>query len=554
VTTHPGPNPNPPALARGLAGLWLLALLLALAGLGGLPLRDWDEGIVARVALEASQRPWPDVLMPVYWGEPYLNKPPGLHLLIAGAIELWRSTSGSPPGTLPPEWLLRLVPAVLSSTVVPLVGLVQARLRPHPSTVALATAAMALTLMPLARHGRLVMLDGTQLAAVLVIWWAVLTPDHRRGSLLIHGSLMGLAGSALLLLKAPVAFPLLAATLALRAWDQDLQGRQWRWLLLGLAMGLLPGLAWHGLHALERGPDALQMWLGQGFARVHQQLEGHSGGPIVPITEVLEGGWPWLALWPGAMGLAWRERRTRAGRWCLGTTAITAALVLPLGTQLPWYSLLLWPPFVLCCGPVLVWLMNDQPALKPAWPAITRRVPWFWALLGSVLLVLAMIAVATGNPSIGPLSPVAGSGGLALLLGGALLLARPARRRETGVIVLVAGLWGALLLLLTGPFWLWELNESWSVRPVAQEVRLHPTEPVHLWKQNERPSLNWYAERRLRRRKNDTPKAWEGKPSLLITAEATPPSIKGVTCTPLPLPPPEGPSSPSGHVFRCTKP
>ena len=554
MKTQPGPNPNRPALARGLAALWLLALVLALSGLGGLPLRDWDEGIVARVALEASQRAWPDVLMPVYWGEPYLNKPPGLHLLIAGAIGLWRSANGSVPGTLPPEWLLRLVPAVLSSTVVPLVGLVQARLRPHQSAVALATSAMALTLMPLARHGRLVMLDGTQLAAILVIWWAVLTPDHRRGPLLLHGGLMGLAGTVLLLLKAPLAFPILAATLALRAWDRDLQGRQWRWLLLGLAVGLLPGLAWHGLHALERGADALQMWLGQGFARVHQQLEGHSGGPIMPITEVLEGGWPWLALWPGAMGLAWRERRTQVGRWCLGTTAITAALVLPLGTQLPWYSLLFWPPFLLCCGPVLVWLVNDQPALKPAWPAITRRVPWFWALLGALLCALAVIAGTTSNPALGPLAPVAGSGGLALLLGGALLLAKPARRRQAGVVVLVAGLWGALLLFLRGPLWLWELNESWSVRPVAQEVRLHPNKPVHLWKLGERPSLNWYAERRLRRKKNDTPKAQVDKPSLLITAEAKAPSIEGLTCAPLPLAPPEGPTRPSVHVFRCAKP
>jgi hypothetical protein len=168
-----------------------------------------------------------------------------------------------------------------------------------------------------------------------------------------------------------------------------------------------------------------------------------------------------------------------------------------------------------------------------------------------MLCALALIAAATGNPS---LAPVAGTGGLALVLGGALLLANQARRRQAGVIVLVAGLWGALLLLLTGPLWLWELNESWPVRPVAQEVRLHPTEPVHLWKQNERPSLNWYAERRLRRRKNDTPKDWEGKPSLLITAESKPPSIKGLTCTPLPLSPPEGPTPAVVHVFRCAKP
>ena len=43
----------------GLLLLWLLAVGLALLGLGSVPLRDWDEGIVARVALELANSPWP---------------------------------------------------------------------------------------------------------------------------------------------------------------------------------------------------------------------------------------------------------------------------------------------------------------------------------------------------------------------------------------------------------------------------------------------------------------------------------------------------------------
>ncbi len=546
-----GQGPSPLGLGWGLAGLWLLALLLALVGLGQLPLRDWDEGIVARVALEASQRPWPDRLLPVYWGEPYLNKPPGLHLGIAAAMGLWRAATGSAPGSLPPEWVVRAVPALLSSTVVPLVGLVQARLRPHQPATALASAAMALTLLPLARHGRLAMLDGSQLAAILVIWWAVLTPNHRRGSLLLHGALMGLAGSALLLLKAPLAVPILAATLALRAWDREQTGRQWLWLLTGLAIGLLPGISWHGAHALARGGDALQMWIGQGFARVNQQLEGHSGGPLMAITEVLEGGWPWLALWPSGMGLAWRQRHTLAGRWCLGTTAITAALVLPLRTQLPWYSLLLWPPLLLCCGPMLVWLVERQRALQPPTPGLTRRVPTFWALLGALLCALALVAPATGHSALRPLAPVAGSGGVGLLVGGGLLLANQQKRRVAGAILLVAGLWGALLVLMSGPLWLWELNESWPVGPVAQVVRAHPNEAAHLLEWKERPSLNWYAGKRLRRLKNEGRSELQKTPALLITAREKPPPLPGSLCTPLPLPGPRVATAESVWLFRC---
>jgi 4-amino-4-deoxy-L-arabinose transferase-like glycosyltransferase len=540
-----------------LAGLWLLAVVLALAGLGHVPLRDWDESLVARVALEASQRPWPDRLFPVFWGDPYLNKPPGLHLLIAGAIRLWRTLGTAPPESLPPEGVLRLVPALLSTTVVPLAGLVQVRLRPGQPAAALASAAMALTLLPLARHGRLVMLDGTQLAAILLLWWAALSPHRRRFSLLFHGGLMGLATSALLLLKAPLALPVLAGTLLLRARGRSAERGSWRWLLAGLVLGLLPGLAWHGAHALARGPDALEMWLGQGFARVHQGLEGHGGGPLMPITEVLEGGWPWLALWPAAMALAWRERRTLAGRWCLGTTLLSAALVLPLRTQLPWYSLLLWPPLLLTCGPVLAWLVERTPNLEPPWPGFTRRVPAFWSLLGALLWGGAVFAVLSGGPALRPLVPVAACGGAGLLVGGACLLAERHRRRQVGAALLIAGLWGALLALFCGPQWLWELNESWPVGPVAGEVRRHPAGAVQLWRLGERPSLNWYAGQRVRPWDDDSGEGGGAgaPPPFLLTLEAVPPSLPGARCVPIPLgaplatTPPSAPAVP--RLLRC---
>ncbi len=555
MTSAPGalaPHRVHPGLGWGLAGLWLLAIPLALAGLGQVPLRDWDESLVARVALEASQRPWPDRLFPVMWGDPYLNKPPGLHLLIAAAIEAWRALAGAAAGALPPEGLVRLVPAFLSSTVVPLVGLVQARLRPSQPRAALASAAIALTLLPLARHGRLAMLDGSQLAAILLLWWAALCPTPPRRSLWWHGLVIGLAGSALLLLKAPLAVPMLGGTLALRAWDRDLDPRQWGWLLVAVAFGLVPGLAWHGAHALVRGPDALRMWLGQGLARLHQGLEGHGGGPAMPLMEVLEGGWPWLALWPGAMGLAWRDRRSRAGRWCLGTSVLTAALVLPLRTQLPWYSLLLWPSLVLCCGPVLVWLVDRSPALKPAWAALTRRVPAFWALLGGLLAALALVAIVTGHSAVGPLAPVAAVGGSGLLAGGLLLLARRRSRRLMGAVLLVLGVWGALLALVSGPLWLWELNESWPVPPVARALTAQPYGMAWLWELEERPSLNWYAGRRVRRwpePEETAPPTMRTEPRwwLLITAEANPPALPDASCQPLPLPGPP-------YLFRCLSP
>jgi hypothetical protein len=273
----------------------------------------------------------------------------------------------------------------------------------------------------------------------------------------------------------------------------------------------------------------------------------------MPITEVLEGGWPWLALWPAAMGLAWRQRQTPAGRWCLGTTLLTAALVLPLRTQLPWYSLLLWPPLLLACGPVLAWLVERTPALTPPGAGFTRRVPAFWALVGVLLCGGGVVAAVSGGPALAPLVPVAVCGGAGLSVGGACLLAEGHRRRRVGAALLIAGLWGALLALFSGPLWLWELNERWPVVPIAKEVRRRPEGAVRLWRLEERPSLNWYADQRVRPWDDDSNKG--EPPPFLFTLEAAPPQLSGARCVPIPLtgpPPGARPPAPTPRLLRCT--
>ena len=490
-------------LAAGLLLLWILALILALTGLGGVSLVDWDEGIVARVALETSQAAWPQVLWPTYWGEPYLNKPPLIHWLIAAGIDLWRLASAAPTptdlaGALPPEWVLRLGPSLLSTLLVPLLGLIQWRLRPGERSTALATAAIALTLMPLARHGHRVMLDGSQLVAIALLWWALLGPMGSWRRILAWGVLAGLAASALLLLKAPTALPVLVLALALRGLERDLRPWQWLLLLLALLVGLLPGLAWHLGHWWQRGDGALQMWLGQGYARIGSAIEGHRDGPFTVVLEMLEGGWPWLPLWPFGLALAWRARRRRAGLWCLGLTLAMSLMVLPLRTQLPWYSLLLWPPFSLVCGPVLASMLDQRPPDGGGRLGLLARLPRLWGLLGSLVVALALLALAGVLPPLRPAAAIAlvfGSG----LIAGAWLLGRPDRRqRRLGGLVMVLGTWLALLLLMASPLWLWELHERWPVPRLAELLAGQDAEEVRLWQEEERPSLNWYAGRRLR--------------------------------------------------------
>lgn len=527
---------RPFQLAPALLLIGLLALVLALVGLGGQPLRDWDEGIVARVALEISQAPWPEKLLPTFWGEPYLNKPPAIHLVIAGVIGLWRAVVHAPPEALPPEWVVRFGPALVSACLPPLLALVQLRLRPAERGTALATAAIALTLMPLARHGRLAMLDGALLVAMVLQWWAVLGLDRRAGRTTALALLAGLATSLLLLLKAPAALPLLLAALALRGLEPERPRLHWGPLVLGLVLGLLPGVGWHLLHAIARGPDALAMWTSQGFARVGTSVENHAGGPLPPLLEVLKGGWPWLPLWPFGVALAWRQRRQRPGHWGLGLTLLTALLVLPLRTQLPWYSLLLWPPFCLVCAPVLAWLVRPDSRTRPPAAGLAAAIPRFWAALGGMLLLLyplAKLGILPLPPAARPLLITLGG---ALLAGGALLLRPVQRWRTAGGVVLAGGVWLTLALLLAGPLWLWELNEAWPVRPVAALARLQPAgsaaAPVLLWHEAERPSLNWYAGRRLRGTAGPQDLPAEAKAGLLLLSRDQP-LVPGLNCAPL---------------------
>lgn len=516
---------------RGLLLLWIAALLLNLWGIQQGPLRDWDEALVARVSLELSGMSWPDLLLPSQWGAPYLNKPPGAHWLIAALIRLWRGSGGT---GLPPEWLVRLAPALGSSLLAPLLGLVQWQLRPGRPADALWSAALAISLLPLARGAHLAMLDGLQLSAMAALWLGMLLTAPARRRAMAGGVLGGLGGSALLLLKAPVALPVLLGALALRWSDHDLPRRSWRWLLLGLVIGLLPGLAWHGWHLAWRGQEALLMWGHQGLARLTTSIEQHGGGPLPPLIQVASGGWPWLLLWPAGIARAWRERRCRWGRWVLGLSGLTAAMVLPLQTQLPWYSVLLWPPFVLACAPVMPSLIQGELA-----PAQRRWIGAIWLGLGLGLLTVVMLAGPLagwlGDPLVAlrPAAALAAPAGLGLVGAGAILgrsfspsgNGRMRRRRRQAAWALVLGWCASLLLLFNTPLWDWELNEQTSIQPllplVSRASRPGSLAPLPLVVEgpiSHRPSLQWYAEATLAKKHLD--QRWQTSGALLLVSQA----------------------------------
>ena len=491
-----------PAPWSALAGLGLAAAVLTLIGLGDLPLRDFDEATVARVAFELRQGLGEATLLPTLWDQPYLNKAPGLHGLIALVIG-----ATTRPDQLPSEWTIRLAPALLSCLVVPIGGWLQWVLRPGDRSSTLATSVILLTLLPVARHGRLAMLDGTQLTAMALLWLALLQLNRSRCSAL-WGAVAGLMASAMLLLKAPLLVPAAVAGGLALAW-----GQEWRnWhngaaALIGMLLGLAPGIGWHLWHAHIRGGEALWLWGGDGAGRVLLDAgEGSDLGWRVPVIEVLEGGWPWLPLLPFALVWAWRWRQSRWGRWSLAGLLTLAGAILPLRTQLPWYSHPLWLPLALLCAPLLAWLVeqpfsskNAPESPNPPCRWLLLQLPAFWCGLGMLLLLLWLSSFSSTGSSLVPYRGLAGVLGLGWCGGGWWLRSAAPQRRRLGVISLSCGNVAALALLFHSPLWLWELNETWPVQPVAALVRANPGSEIRLKGYDERPSLNWYAEQRIQR-------------------------------------------------------
>ena len=477
---------------------WTLACVIAFVSLGNLPLRDFDEATVARVALELSQKNGLDRLLPTIWDKPYLNKPPGLHWIISFAIGISQKFQ-TELNSLPSEFCIRFFPAFLSTFVVPLGGLIQWNLRPRDRLASITTSAVLLTLLPIIRYGRMAMLDGTQLSAIAFLWLCLASIKNNR-STKYNFLGAGFVCSFMLLLKAPLMIPALLAGLLPLVWEykfkKSLYDFAWEWFLYGL----IPGIAWHIWNIFSYGSGAFWMWWGDGAGRVlFAQGSGSELGVLVPIIEILEGGWPWLIVWPFGFLWACFSLKTRWGAWALGTQIIMGGSILPLKMQLPWYSHPLWLPFALLCGPPLSWLIQrKENDLIPARQVLVK-VPYFLSFLGLSISLFSLLIKFNFFKWAEPYFEIIFFIGFGWFFGGFLLLNPKNQIRKFGFLGIVLGSLIGLFILMGSKFWLWEINENWDVRPVAEFISSFPNEKIYIENSFERPSLNWYSEKQIMR-------------------------------------------------------
>jgi len=487
--------------------LTLAALLLFSWDLGALPLRDWDEGTVATVAREIWQSPHPLITLihPTIFGQPYLNKPPLIHGLIALAYGLGGVN----------EWTTRLPPALVSAVSVPLVYGVGREIFGHDRR-AWWSALVYLTLLPLVRHGRLAMLDGAVVCFFTCFMWCLLRSHRQRRSLVGLGISLALIG---LTKGAMLALLLGGLGVLFLAWSAPQQLRlSYLWVALGL--GMMPVGLWYGAQWCHYGDRFLQTHVvSQSFSRIWIPVGSQTGPPWYYLLELLKYAWPWLPFALAGFALAWQQRHQDWAKLVLVWGGGYLLAISTMVTKLPWYILPVYPAIALGTGAYLDHL--DQ-----RWRGDRHGVRGWWCWLLGILALgcwAGFLYLIGWHPTPEPdLQGILGTLALTLTLATGLALGR----HRYFAMVLVGGLYGSLLLLFSSQHWIWELQEAYPVQPVARLVQgmVPPQHLVYTSYPHTRPSLNFYSHHQvIPATPDDLKRYWqEDEPYLLVQTDTLP--------------------------------
>jgi len=462
-------------------GLWILGLLLAAVilfsiNLGSLALRDWDEGTVAQVAREIASTPFGSRqwLYPTLWGEPYLNKPPLLHWLIAIAYKIGGVN----------EWTTRLPAAMLTAFSVPLLYGVGREIF-KGRTPAIFSALIYLTLLPVVRHGRLAMLDGPVLCFLLLMIWCVLR--SRRDLRWTLGAGIGLG--LVWMTKGMMGLLLGAIAVVFLAWDTPRLLTSWH-LWTGVFLGIIPVAAWYGLQWQYYGQQFINTGImGQSLGRIWAPVENHQGPLWYYLLEILKYSWPWFLFWPQGWQQVWEHLNLSWAKLVLVWSAVYLVVISLMVTKLPWYVLPIYPAIALTAGIQLTEVYCYWPA-NTAYPR-----PWVFCLgLMSVVTTSACLYfTGLGTTPDFTLVLVCAAAAFTFFISAVLV----AQREAQFIYILFWGSYVSLLLFVTSPHWIWELAEAYPVKPVAAMIRqLTPTtQPIYTSFAYNRPSLNFYSDR-----------------------------------------------------------
>ena len=449
-----------------LFSLLVISLVLWLIFLGNSPLRDWDEGTYAIVAREIYRTGnW---LYPTIQGEPFLLKPPLMQWLIAWCYHLGGVQ----------ELTTRLPGAVLTALGVPLLYLV-GRLAFNQSLPALFAALVYLTMLPVVRHGRLAMLDGMTISFFLLLLFCLLKARQNRKYALGVGFCLGL----IILTKGTIVLLLGAIATLFMLADRQLALLKSPYLWVGIVLGNAPAITWYTAQWQHYGNTFLEVhFQAQAFDRLLQPVEGNSGPVWYYLLELLKYGFPWLFFLPGGLYLAWKKRHNTWGSLVLLGTIIYLGTISLMRTKLPWYVMPVYPFLALAIGANLSEVWQNRHFRVRSWTIFTAIIS-IAGLGGCVYFFLKK------EPTLIVMSLV-----LTISMGIAAWLIK--QRDRNFIPVLFSGMYLVLALLMSSQSWIWELNEAFPVKPVAQLIRANvsPGTQIYTSFAYGRPSLDFYSD------------------------------------------------------------
>ncbi|MGI0481824.1 ArnT family glycosyltransferase [Geminocystis sp. CENA526] len=459
------------------SSLFILAIILYTFHLGNVPLRDWDEGTFAQVAkeiYESSFRDW-RWLFPTIWGEPYLNKPPLIHSLTALVYSFFGVS----------EFSTRIVGASLTALSVPLLYGVARELF-LPRYYAFFSALVYLTTMPVVRHGRLAMLDGAVLCFQMLMMLFVL--KARRD--LRYALPAGIAFGLICLSKGWMLGLLLGSIVLLfLMWDTPrLISSVYLWC--GLFLGILPVIAWQVAQYFHYGEQFINTSVkDQSLDRVFTAVEGHQGAIWYYVMELLKYPHPWIFIAIAGIVIAWQNRNWSWAKFILVWSLTYLVAVSVMGTKLPWYIMPIYPALSIASGVALAEIKSL--------PSFMNYPKWWGGLFGFLCFTLTagFCYFLLTQPQNQHLLTLLALLGTTFFLTTILIV----KKDLQFIGVLFWGMYVSLMVFFSSNYWLWELNEAYPVKPIAEIVKqeIPPQESVYISFDYDRPSMNFYSERRV---------------------------------------------------------
>ena len=459
-----------------IAILFLAAILIFTVNLGELPLRDWDEGTVAQVARDIFRSP-PDShrwLYPTLGGEPYYNKPPLIHILIS-----WSYSIGGVN-----ELTTRLPGAILTALSIPLLYAIAREIYVRRS-VAIYSALIYLTMLPVVRHGRLAMLDGAALCFFMVMVLCLLR--SRRDLRYCLG--VGIGFGLICLTKGMLGILLAVVAFVFLVWDTPrLLTSKWMWF--AMVLGSIPIALWYYLQINHYGDSFISEGLfRQSFNRISQVVENHKQPLWYYPLEIIKYSSPWIIFIPYSFRHSWENRNLSWAKLVLTWFSVYLIAISIMSTKLPWYVYPIYPSIALACGAKLAETEN-APLLTP--------YPRHWGIglgLLAVAGVVGSLVYTLGNPTEPELAFILAAFALGAILTINLLL----KGDRQFLWVLMWTTYVCLLLLMKSNYWNWELNENYPVKPVAEMIQkfVPDNKTIYTSSEHHRPSLDFYSDRKI---------------------------------------------------------